>query len=372
MTMSVDQLSTRLVIEQGWQLVADTDDDPVLPDEEEYWERVEATEDPEQKDEILVSLLQSEARLHNGMPKIGGPLPDLEMTTEQEDIPPTIVLVSPALRPLRDHCSRLLVKVRPNAIRITMLCEQNPPLSLSEEALVDAGVGIRQEIVSAVEAQEPADDSSDDKKQKRQISRVPVCFEVMVVGSDIQTGGNQRVLEDLHRGRIRKPQVSIHGFLVDNASGEVWSTNRVTGWRRRGSLKYALAHSDETAAEIRNALATIRPSFALVVASIAVALMLSLGLKVFVVMYDVPVAFWLLGDILIPSVVIITACSLSRVNMHAVTHTKRFLAGYLGILAALFLAVVWPPSFGAIKYMAVVGFTTCTINMTGAYFMEIE
>ncbi|PAU77888.1 hypothetical protein CK501_14455 [Halovibrio salipaludis] len=364
------------MMEQGWQLVADLDEEPRLPDENERWERFETEEDPLKQDEILGELVSRQTDLFNEMPPIGGPFPDLATMIESSEFVPTFVIAVPSLRQLKPYCSRLLIKLRMGAIHVALLCEQDPPWEISPALLTDIGVEVRQRVMSDLDDEPESQDgeaATISRQQQKAIDRTTFVFEIMVMGEGVNVERNRSALNALKQGGVRKPRVAIQGYLLEGGAKSVWSTNGMTGWRRRRYLRYALQKGAESVTQIGNTIASSRPSVGLVAASVLVALLLNAGFKGLVIAFEgLPAVLWLLGDLVIPSAVIITACSLRHLNLHAATHAKWFQIGYLGVFAALFLALVWPPSYDYVSYLGIVGVVTSTINIAGGQLMEVD
>lgn len=377
MTDSVNQLSQRLLTEQGWLVLTDCDHEPPFPEEDDYWDRFEASSDPVEQDRIFSELLDEKAKHLNSLPLIGGPLPEITALTEIEGTTHAVVITSPTLRQLKPYCSRLLVKQRPFAIRIALVIEDHVPADLTRDMLSRIGVQAREELLTVPEEDEPADESRSSakarKKRAQALKRLPVFFELIVMGQRVQTDSRRKALGKLHQGRMRKPFVAIHGYLLDSAAGSVWSTNGLTGWRRRGYFRYALKHSTDSVSDIQKAIFNSRPGILMIVASVAIALLTNFGFKVLVQgQGELTPMLWFFGDLFIPTIVVITACCMMRLNLHMGTQTKRFLIGYFSVFSGLFLYLAWVPSLQHLYYLGLVGFITTFINLMSAYMMELE
>ena len=377
MTESVDQLCQRLLTEQGWLLLTDCDHEPAFHEEDDYWDRFDATSDPVEQDLIFMELLDEKAKHLNSLPLIGGPFPDMTRLTEIDGTTHAVVMTSPVLRQLKPYCSRLLVKQRPFAIRVALVVEDHLPAGPTRDMLSRIGVQAREELLAEPELDEPTEGNRSSakarKKRARYVKRLPVYFELIVVGQSIQTGSRRKALGKLHQGKVRRPHVAIHGYLLDSGNGSVWSTNRLTGWRRRHYFKYALKHNTDSVSHIQQAVINSRPGILIIVASIAVALLTNFGFKTLGQGHgELTAMLWLFADIVIPTAVILTACCTMRLNTHVATQTKRFLIGYLSAFSALFLGLAWVPSFQHLYYLGIVGFMTTFINMISAYMMELE
>lgn len=377
MTISTDQLCQRLITEEGWLLLTDCDHEPPFPEEEAYWDRFDATSDPIEQDQLLMELLNETAKHLNTLPLIGGPLPDMSRLTEIEGKTHAVVMTSPALRQLKPYCYRLLVKHRPFTIRVALVIEDNVPASLTRDMLSRIGAQAREELMAEPEADEPVEENRRSakarKKRAKALKRFPMLFELIVMGQHIQTDTRRKALNKLRQGRVLQPCVAIQGYLLDCATGSVWSTNSLSGWRRRDYFRHALRHHTESVQEIREAILNSRPGILLVVVSVAIAVLSNFGIKALVQdLGELTPVLWFAADILVPTAVVLTACCSMRLNTHVVTQMKRFLIGYFSIFSALFLALAWVPSFQHVYYLAVVGLITVVANMMGAYMMRLE
>ncbi|MFL1407235.1 hypothetical protein ACJO2E_17980 [Marinobacter sp. M1N3S26] len=377
MTLSVDQLCQRLVTEQGWLLLTDCDREPPFPEEDNYWDCFDATSDPVEQDRLFLELLDEKAKHLNALPLIGGPFPDMSSLTEIEGMTHAVVITSPALRRLKPYCSRMLVKQRPFAIKVALVIEDHVPADLNREMLSKIGAQAREELLAEPEAEEPVEESRHSakarKKRAKALKRLPVFFELIVVGQRIQTDHRRKALRGLRQGRLRIPFVAIHGYLLDSTTGSVWSTNGLSGWRRRDYFRYALRHHTDSVPEIQEAILNSRPGALLIIASVAIAVLTNFGFKALVQdLGELTTVLWFAADILVPTAAVLTACCSMRLNTHVVTQTKRFLIGYFAVYSTLFLAFAWIPTFQHFYYLTVVGVVTTVANMMGVYMMSLE
>lgn len=377
MTLSVNQLCQRLITEQGWLLLTDCDQEPSLPEEEHFWQRIRNSNDPVEQEQLYFELQDETAKLVNALPLIGGPFPEMKALTEIDGISLVVVISSPALRQLKPYCSRVLVKRQPLAIRVAVIIEEHLPAGLTRDVLSGIGAQAREEFLGELEEDVPADESRSErkarKKREQTLKRLPLIFELIVVGQRIQTDNRRRALCKLRQRRTRGPFVGVHGYLLDSASGAVWSTNRLTGWHSRSYYRYALKHGTESVSEIREKILNSRPGILFVLASIATALLTNFGFKLLVNgQGDLSAKLWFLGDIIVPVVVITIACNMMRLNLHVATQARRFLIGYLAVYSTLFLGLAWVPTFQHCIYLVTVGFVVTITTMMGAYIKELE
>lgn len=377
MSYLIDRLVQRLIVEQSWDIVLDTDEVPPLPGEDILLERLEAETDEDASDRLLLQYFETLARHVNSAPLIGGPLPDFTDVSEVEGSPVNIAVVLPALRTLKPYCRRIVTKLSGLNIRVCLFIDGSVAPELTREKLVSVGKVFRDDMAKAAAAEESASlpentDKATSKSRRKKEQPISITFELIQVGDRIDTRSAREALRQRRCTFNRKDRIFIHGTLIDSATNQAWSTSGLGGYQRRRNLRYALTHSDQSPADIREALKNRRFNWQVVLVAVIVALA-GTSLSYYLQLQGSPKPLVMFAsDILIPLVVILTAVSFNRVHDQTARQTKWFLIGYFSVYLAVWCWLVWPVSFSFIMYLAKVTFLVWITSMFASLLMELE
>lgn len=377
MSYIIDRLVQRLIVERLWTIVTDVDEVSQLPNEEALLDQLEAETDEQAQDELLIQYLESLTRHANSAPLIGGPLPDFDDVAEVDGSPINVISTAPALRTLKPYCSRIAIKVSSMAIKVALFIDGPISKELTREKLIATGKAFRADFEQALEAEEQdiaeaSASKSKRKAKKKKLLPVAIVFELIQVGSHIDTPQTRAVLRALRCRFSRKDRAFISGALLDSTTKQVWTTRGIFGYLRRRNLRYELENCDQKPSEIREAIKSSTINWNTVLLSIVIAVFAT-GLNHFSQLTgDLSPLILYLGDVLIPMVVILFAVSFERLQIHSARQTKYFLIGYFGIYIGTISWMVWPLSVGLGIYMLKVTLFVSFVSMLASTMMELE
>ncbi|PCM43905.1 hypothetical protein [Marinobacter sp. ANT_B65] len=379
MSHLIDRLVQRSIVEQFWDIVLDTDEVPMLPNEEALLAQIEAEAetDDEASDELLLQYLDAHARHFNTAPLIGGPLPDFADIAEVDGEPIMVGIVVPSLRMLKPFCSRIVTKMSGLGIKVGLFIDGPISPGLTREQLILAGKSFREELEKVAADEEDASLLENAPKRNRKAKRkknqpIAIIFELIQVGDHIDTPAARAALRDLKLLFNRKERVFICGTLIDSATHHVWTTSGLGGLQRRRNWRYALANSDQGPTDIREDLRNSRFNWKLVLVAVMMALF-GTGFSYYLQLQGSPRPFVMFSsDVLIPLVTILGAVSFNRLHHQSARQTKYFLIGYFGIYITAFCWLVWPVSLAFALYLAKVTLLVSFISMIASTMMELE
>lgn len=378
MSYLIDRLVQRQIVEQSWNILLDIDEVPPFPEEEELLAKMEAETDDLASDELLVQYFETLTRHLNSAPLVGGPLPDFADIAERDGEPVNIGQVSPALRTLKPFCRRIVTKFTGMGIKVGVFMDSSVGQALTREQLIQAGNSFRQELEEAAveeDAEIPADPPSSDKRKagrKKKPLPVAIIFDLVLLGSHINTPSAQARLRKLECFINRKDRVFISTTLIDSATDEVWTTWRLGGLGRRRQFRYALAHIHQRPADIRAELESRRFNWKAVLFAVITALSLT-GLSYYLQLKtSLHPLIMLASDVLIPLIVILGAVSFNRLHHQATRQAKYSLIGYFGVYLPVLCWLVWPVSVAFAVYLAKVALIVSFVAVWASMMMELE
>jgi len=375
MSYLIDRLVQRYMVEESWNIIADIDEASPLPNGDELLE--EAVTDVEEGagEERLLEYYQALSQHVNASPLIGGPLPDITDIAEVDGYTTMVVATAPSLRGLKPFCARILMKSTGIAIKVRLFIDGPVPQGLTRQQLVSAGTALREELEEVVADNEEEMDgevSSRVNSKTRKLQAVPIFFELIQVGSHIDTPAARAVLRELKCSFNRKDKVFISGALLDGAKNQVWTTQGLSGYQRRRRFRYALEHSDQGPVEIREAIHNSTFNWKLVLLAVIIALLATTLKYLLQLKGDLNPLIMLLGDIAIPVVIILGTVSFNRLHYHSVRQTKYFLIGYFGVYISAISWLAWPLSLTLVLYLAKVTLIASFASMWASMMMNLE
>ena len=391
MSTIIDALTRRLLLESSAKLITDTTEPVGGIDHEDFEQALENCQSEEEVEQLTLEHIEKEAEIANAQPLIGGPLSDLDTIAQVDDqvrIP--LTFCEPSLLPLKQYCQRILLAHLINRTRVTLLLDAESLSGLTKTMLTDIGVSLRQKIESEMlellddeassgDEKNSADQEHKESKQKSKKKKLTqttwIQFEIVVVGVGEESSTSQKthnLLRQLKQHSI-KHRVIIQGFALALKDNSVFTTNKIKAWRRKRYWQYALAHRDQSAADLNNEINQEKPKTLTVVVLGVITAIVTMAIKFALLVSFAPDRKLLvLVGFILPTIVLLIFACLQRLNTFATQHAKGFLISYLTVLAMGVISLAWPPSIGVVLYLLAVGTPTYVVNMFGALMAEAE
>lgn len=360
---TVDSVARRLMIERGYDLLADVSEGELTPPgAEALMEKMDHTED-EDTYVALYDQLDALTEAHQSDWKaFGRPFPGPLYRDSMGEAQDPGLVAAPALLSLRDSVQRVLVKFTPLAIRMVVIVDQYQLGRLEQQALLTAAERLRSHFLGV--------EHDPEAKSKPSIS---VMVDVVAVGMSFIDVSTKRLVKSLVKRFNPRRRVFIFASALDAKSGEVFAREALLSLRAGGYFRHALRHAHQTGDEIYADMHRQRFSFGTVLLGVLalIAAHVAVVMLVAKLSWDIGLLY-IVVHFLVPMFVVLGILSARRLRQNNYAHAKWMLMIWAPLYFGLHLAVAWPPSIGLIFGLAVPVAVVCMGSLLAGSLMDME